>query len=183
MLAWLKPFKLYTAWLALCTWLQYGTIYDACLVKAIQALHGMASFMYMASVQHCLCTWLCIDFTTWTRGFYICACVHPCAWQICLWLLYNKLIGHSCIYLDLEYSNLVWGEEVLTLLCPPAGEEPHLALPELIQKVCNMYECMRAYLSSNAICTCMQPPLHAFTVSSQWLGNHYNVFQGCSLHS
>ena len=36
---------------------------------------------------------------------------------------------------DLEYSSLVWGDEVLTLLCPPAGEEPHLALPELIQKV------------------------------------------------
>ena len=35
---------------------------------------------------------------------------------------------------DLEYSSLVWGEEVLTLLCPPAGEEPYLALPELIQK-------------------------------------------------
>ena len=116
----------------------------------------------MASVRHCSCTRSCID--------YVCACVHPSAWQMCAWLLCNELIGHSCICLDLEYSNLVWGEEVLTLLCPPAGEEPHLALPELIQKVCNMYKCVRAYLSSNTICTCMQPPLHAFIVDlNDWV--------------
>ena len=42
---------------------------------------------------------------------------------------------HVHVSPDLDYSSLLWGDEVLTLLCPPAGEEPHLALPELIQKV------------------------------------------------
>ena len=53
--------------------------------------------------------------------------------------MYNIImLTASFLYLhlpDLEYTSLVWGEEMLSLLCPPAGEEPYLALPELIQKV------------------------------------------------
>jgi hypothetical protein len=51
-----------------------------------------------------------------------------------------------CLSSDLDYSSLVWGDETLTLLCPPAGEEPHLALPELIQKARNI--CVHVYIIS-----------------------------------
>ena len=45
--------------------------------------------------------------------------------------MYNLYYTHT----DLEYTSLVWGDEVLSMLCPAGGAEPHLALPELIQKV------------------------------------------------
>ena len=49
--------------------------------------------------------------------------------------MYMYIQMYNVLTVDLEYTSLVWGEEMLTLLRPPAGEEPYLALPELIQKV------------------------------------------------
>ena len=60
----------------------------------------------------------------------------------CMYTLYMYIVSS-----DLDYSSLVWGDEVLTLLCPPAGEEPHLALPELIQKACYINLCMQYHVN------------------------------------
>ncbi|CAI8036655.1 hypothetical protein GBAR_LOCUS20519 [Geodia barretti] len=37
---------------------------------------------------------------------------------------------------ELDYVAMVWGEHRLTLVCPPGGAEPFLAIPELVDKVC-----------------------------------------------
>ena len=41
--------------------------------------------------------------------------------------------GMICV--DLDYISMVWGESEVTLLCPPRGAEPFIAIPELVDKV------------------------------------------------
>ena len=40
-----------------------------------------------------------------------------------------------CIHIELEYVGMVWGETEVTLVCPPGGTEPFIAISELIEKV------------------------------------------------
>ena len=52
-------------------------------------------------------------------------------------IVYCVHISNTHMYctVDLGYSSMTWNDEILTLLCPVGGEEPYLAIPELIQKV------------------------------------------------
>ena len=38
-------------------------------------------------------------------------------------------------HVDLDYASMQWGECGVTLMCPPSGAEPFIAIPELVDKV------------------------------------------------
>lgn len=60
-----------------------------------------------------------------------------------------------CIYIvDLEYVSMVWGDREVTLLCPPGGTEPFLAIPELVDKVSSARQNQLYMILIKNLCIC-----------------------------
>ncbi len=58
-------------------------------------------------------------------------------------MLIMIFIDYFHIIIDLEYSSIQWDDQTLTLL-GVRGEEPYLAVPELVQKI---FHYQRSYIS------------------------------------
>lgn len=50
--------------------------------------------------------------------------------------MYKACVKLLCVVLaELDFSSLKWGDSEVSLLCPPEGAEPFIAISELVDKV------------------------------------------------